>query len=125
MVVQRPFLVDKSWSVVDRFDLDAIVIVRSAFNPCHEEVPSRIAVFQNIAPQLRGDGREHRHIRGPKRFRKPFVSSDVKHGNLQISLRLNIKPPQDLSVRTQLLSRPLSLSGLHGPVPVLVHLGPC
>ena len=50
---------------IDRFDLHAGAASR-IFKPGHQQVTPAAAVFEDVASEFRGDGRDHNHLRCPK-----------------------------------------------------------
>ena len=66
MIFEGRLDIAQARALVDRLDLDTSATARVIFKPSHQQVAPATAVFEDVASQLRGDGRYHGHLRCPK-----------------------------------------------------------
>jgi hypothetical protein len=67
MILEGRLGVVEARAIVHRLDLDASTPMGAILNPGHHQVTAATAVFEDIAPEFRGDSRYHGHFRCPKR----------------------------------------------------------
>jgi len=66
MILEGRLAVVEARALVDGLDLDTSAAPGGIFKPGHQQVTPPAAVFEDIAPEFRGDGRYHGHFRCPK-----------------------------------------------------------
>jgi hypothetical protein len=65
VVLKRRIDVQEAWALVDSLDLDTTA-TGDIFQPGHQQVAPPAAIFEDVASEFRGDGRDHGQFRCPK-----------------------------------------------------------
>ena len=91
VIFKRVLRIEKARAVVDSLHFDARAATCTIIEPGHQQMTAAPAIFQNIASELRYDGRDHGHLCGSKRLPELLVELDVHHRGMQVGFGLNVK----------------------------------
>ena len=91
MIPEGCLAVVEARALVDGLDLDTSAAPGRIFKPGHKQVTPPAAVFEDVAPEFRGDGCYHRYFRCPKRRCQTLVELNIHHGSVKIGFSLNVK----------------------------------
>jgi hypothetical protein len=86
-------------ALVDGLDLDTSAAPGGIFKPGHQQMTPAAAIFEDVAPEFRGNGRYHGHFRNPERRLETLVELNIHHGSVKISLCLNVIAAERRPVR--------------------------